>query len=867
MNQKHISHLIDDYIDGELTAEDRTFVDLHIKDCPSCQKELSELEAVVLDLHALPKSIVPPEQLQTAINQKLLQYGSNHHAARDRGAVKILHSPWLLRIAAGFVVLIGAGIVAWFSLHNNIENEISIAQKMETPSPVHSVPSGAQDLNGVTRNTVLKNGERMKHVESDALASTQQDSALPALAEQQTLPTTTNPSVFAAKVETTPQEKNHPKHMGAGILSGKILDSLTGQPLIGANVVLNGTSLGAATNLDGEFKILHVPEGSYNIKVSLVGYSSQTLANIIVQTDSTRQLDFRIIPQAIAGQEVVVTAQARGQLAAINQQLSSSSMVNKVSKDELRALPDATAAESIGRLPGVALNRSAVESGKVIVHGLSPRYGYVADQEVKRLSESRPPFNTEDYSKVDENEFKDALTNPLSTFSIDVDAASYSNVRRFIQNGQLPPHDAVRIEELINYFKYDYPQPSGRHPFSVNTEVVRCPWNSSNTLLLVGLQGKTIDAEKLPSSNLVFLIDVSGSMDEPNKLPLVKAAFRVLVRQLRPQDRVAIVVYAGNAGLVLPSTPGNEKETILNAIESLEAGGSTAGGEGIKLAYDIARQNFFKGGNNRVILATDGDFNVGVSSEGELLRLIENERRDNIFLSVLGFGTGNYKDAKMEKLADHGNGNFSYIDGIQEARKVLGEQMAGTLYTIAKDVKIQVEFNPAVVKSYRLIGYEDRLLNKEDFKDDKKDAGELGAGHTVTALYELVLTSETPDTHSAESLKYQSTHIKPESFRTDELLTVQLRYKLPADTASVLMTTPVKKEIERIDDASRNIRFASAVAMFGMILRESKYQADASYDLVLKYAKDSRGTDANGYKAEFVKLVESCQLLGGRKGR
>jgi Ca-activated chloride channel family protein len=385
--------------------------------------------------------------------------------------------------------------------------------------------------------------------------------------------------------------------------------------------------------------------------------------------------------------------------------------------------------------------------------------------------------------------------------------------------------------------------------------------------LLVGLQGKTIDAEKLPSSNLVFLIDVSGSMDEPNKLPLVKAAFRVLVRQLRPQDRVAIVVYAGNAGLVLPSTPGNEKETILNAIESLEAGGSTAGGEGIKLAYDIARQNFFKGGNNRVILATDGDFNVGVSSEGELLRLIENERRDNIFLSVLGFGTGNYKDAKMEKLADHGNGNFSYIDGIQEARKVLGEQMAGTLYTIAKDVKIQVEFNPAVVKSYRLIGYEDRLLNKEDFKDDKKDAGELGAGHTVTALYELVLNSETSDTHTVESLKYQSTHIKPESFRTDELLTVQLCYKFPADTVSVLMTTPVKKEIERIDDASKNIRFASAVAMFGMILRESKYLADASYDLVLEYAKDSRGKDADGYKAEFVKLVESCQLLGGRKGR
>jgi Ca-activated chloride channel family protein len=846
MNQKHISHLIDDYIDGELNAEDRTFVELHIKDCPSCQKELSEIEAVVHDLHVLPKSIVPPEQLQTAINQKLLQYGSNHHAERDHRAVKILRYPWVLRIAAGFVMLIGAGIVTWFSLHKSIEHENIIAQKMETPSPVRSIPSGTESLNGETKNTVLKNSERMKQVESDALISTQQDSALPALAEQQTLPMTTNPPVSAAKVETPRQEKIHAKHVGAGILSGKIFDSSTGEPLIGANVVLKGTSIGVATDANGEYTIKNTPAGSYNIAISYIGYQQQIVQNVFVQSDSLRQLDFRLAPMAIAGEMVVVTAQARGQQTAINQQLSSSSMVNKVSKDEFRALPDASSA---------------------VVNGLSRRYGYVANQEVKRPSESRPPFNTEDYSKVDENEFKDALTNPLSTFSIDVDAASYSNVRRFIQNGQLPPHDAVRIEELINYFKYDYPQPSGRHPFSVNTEVARCPWNSSNTLLLVGLQGKTIDLEKLPTSNLVFLIDVSGSMDEPNKLPLVKAAFRVLVRQLRPQDKVAIVVYAGNAGMVLPSTSGSEKETILNAIESLEAGGSTAGGEGIKLAYDIARQNFFKGGNNRVILATDGDFNVGVSSEGELLRLIEEERRDNIFLSVLGFGTGNYKDAKMEKLADHGNGNFSYIDGIQEARKVLGEQMAGTLYTIAKDVKIQVEFNPAAVKSYRLIGYEDRLLNKEDFKDDKKDAGELGAGHTVTALYELVLNSPASDMHTAESLKYQTTHIKPESFRTDELLTVQLRYKLPADTVSVLMTTPVKKEIERIDDASRNIRFASAVAMFGMILRESKYQADASYDLVLKYGKESRGTDADGYKAEFVKLVESCQLLGGRKGR
>ncbi len=846
MNQKHVSHLIDDYIDGALNADDRTLVELHIKECPQCQKELSEIEAVIHDLQSLPNSIVPPERLQTAINRKLFQYGSNHHATRDREAVKILRPPWVLRIAAGFAVLIGAGFVTWFSLYKTLENENIIAQKMETPPPVYSVPLGPEVLTGEKKITVMKSRERGNHLESVALVSAQKaqyDSALPALAVQKTLPITTNTPLSIAAVETPRQSKILAKHTGVGILNGKILDSSTGEPLIGVNVVLNGTSLGAATNIDGEYKIMNVPEGSYNIKVGLVGYSSQTFANIFVQSDSTHQLDFRIAPMAIAGQEVVVMAQRPRQNAMISSQVSSSSIV---SMDEIRILPDASS---------------------VVVNGLSRRYSKAAYEGAKAPSESRPPFNTEDYSKVDENEFKDAFTNPLSTFSIDVDAASYSNVRRFIQNGQLPPRDAVRIEELINYFKYDYPQPSGRHPFSVNTEVTRCPWNSSNTLLLVGLQGKTIDAEKLPSSNLVFLIDVSGSMDEPNKLPLVKAAFRVLVRQLRPQDRVAIVVYAGNAGMVLPSTPGNEKERILNAIESLEAGGTTAGGEGIKLAYDIARQNFLKRGNNRVILATDGDFNVGISSEGELLRLIEEERRDNIFLSVLGFGTGNYKDAKMEKLADRGNGNFSYIDGIQEARKVLGEQMAGTLYTIAKDVKIQVEFNAAVVKSYRLIGYENRLLNKEDFKDDKKDAGELGAGHTVTALYELVLNSTSADAHTVDSLKYQSTHIKLESFRTDELLTVQLRYKFPADTVSVLMTTPVKKGIEHLEDASRNIKFASAAAMFGMILRESKNKADANYDLVLKYAKDARGTDADGYNAEFVKLVETCQLLGGRKVR
>jgi Ca-activated chloride channel homolog len=866
MKQKHVSHLIDDYIDGVLNAEEQTFVELHIKECPQCQKELSELEAVVHDLQSLPKSIVPPERLQTAINQKLIEYGSNHHAMRNSGAgsVNILRSPWVMRFAAGFAVLIGAGIVMWFSLHKNVDDENNIAQKIETQPPVHSLHPGSGNINEEMDKSKLKSSERRQHGAQVAPVSEPKDSALPALVAQQTLPMTTYTPVSRAAVETPSQGQTPARQTGGGKLIGKILDSSTGEPLIGANVILMGTSMGAPTDIDGEFIITHVPEGRYTLLVSMIGYQKQSLENIFVPSDSTRRLDVRIAPSAIAAQEVVVTAQMRGQNAAMNQQVRSDRIINIVSEEKIKQLPDANSADAIGRLPGASANRSGTEASSVVLRGLSSQYGNVAITGSGSPSASQQPFNTEEYNKIDENEFKDALTNPLSTFSIDVDAASYSNVRRFIQDGQLPPHDAVRIEELINYFKYDYPQPSGRHPFSVNTEVSRCPWNSSNSLLLVGLQGKTVDAEELPSSNLVFLIDVSGSMSAPNKLPLVKAAFRVLVRQLRAQDRVAIVVYAGNAGLVLPSTRGSEKGRILDAIESLESGGSTAGGQGIKLAYDIARQNFFEDGNNRVILATDGDFNVGISSEGELLRLIEEERRDNIFLSVLGFGTGNYKDSKMEQLADHGNGNYAYIDDIQEARKVLGEQMAGTLYAIAKDVKIQVEFNPAVVKSYRLIGYENRLLNKEDFHDDKKDAGELGSGHTVTALYELVLNSETSDMHTTESLKYQSTRIKPESFRTDELLTVQLRYKLPDETVSKLMTTPVKNEIEHLADASNNLRFASAVAMFGMILRDSKNRANADYDLVVKYAKDSRGKDEEGYRAEFMKLVKTCQALDGR---
>ncbi|MCG2816182.1 MAG: von Willebrand factor type A domain-containing protein [Candidatus Aminicenantes bacterium] len=474
---------------------------------------------------------------------------------------------------------------------------------------------------------------------------------------------------------------------------------------------------------------------------------------------------------------------------------------------------------------------------------------------------THPPFNTEEYDRIFETGYLSALSNPLSTFSIDVDTASYANVRRFIKMNQLPPKDAIRIEEMINYFRYDYPLPGKEHPFSVFTEISDCPWNPDHRLVHIGLQGKTPDREALPPSNLVFLIDVSGSMNADNKLPLLKNAFTLLTQNLGPKDRVAIVVYAGAAGLVLPSTPGDRMDGILAAIDKLSAGGSTAGGAGIELAYKTASENFIKGGNNRIILATDGDFNIGTSSTGDLVRMIEEKRQRGIFLTICGFGMGNYKDGRMEQLADKGNGNYYYIDGLLEAKKVFLDDMRGTLFTIAKDVKIQVEFNPAKVKAYRLIGYENRMLKKEDFADDTKDAGEMGAGHTVTALYEIIPYGSKEEIPGVDELKYQETKISPEAFKTKELLTIKLRYKAPDGDTSKLIVQPLVDKYIVLSKTSLNFRFSAAVAAWGMILRDSEFKGQANLKDVLRWAREARGDDSFGYRAEFINLVELCSLI------
>lgn len=525
-----------------------------------------------------------------------------------------------------------------------------------------------------------------------------------------------------------------------------------------------------------------------------------------------------------------------------------------------------------GLNPRARLDTKKTEMKTSVMPGASPAMAANAKRD------EFPPevFNTETYSHVDDNPFLTVKANPLSTFSIDVDTASYSNVRRFLNERRLPPPGAVRIEEMLNYFTYDYPPPADGVPFSANVEIADCPWNSEHRLVRIGLKGREIAHEKRPVSNLVFLLDVSGSMQDANKLPLLKTGMKLLFDKLTENDRVAIVVYAGASGIVLDSTTADQKQVIETAIERLQAGGSTNGAAGIELAYQIALDHFVPNGTNRVILCTDGDFNVGITDQSQLVRLIKKQARSHVFLSVLGFGMGNYKDSTLETLADQGNGNYAYIDNLDEARKVLVDQMQGTLITIAKDVKIQIEFNPTHAAAYRLIGYENRLLAKEDFNDDEKDAGEIGAGHTVTALYEVIPPGQIIPVVAVDSLKYQpnpstsevananlqgSPLVTADARQSDELLTLKLRYKQPEGENSQKIEIAVNDAGQKFAAASSDFHWAAAVAAFGMILRDSKWKGNATLPAVLEIAKGNKGQDPNGYRAEFIRLVEIALSL------
>ena len=619
-------------------------------------------------------------------------------------------------------------------------------------------------------------------------------------------------------------------------ISGRVTEGGT-RPIEGAQVTIVNTNRAAVTSADGRYTISVPPAvrgDTLVLEARRIGYAPARQM-LVVSGDSAR-VDFALAASTMRLQEVITSG------------------------------PPGSRAEMI-------VGAAAVASPAYAAPGIQMRTRRAAASVAGPYGAKAPPvaldttrYNTEQYDRIYENPFLGTDANPRSTFSIDVDRASYSNVRRFIDQGLQPPKDAVRIEELVNYFTYDYPEPRGAAPVSITTEVATAPWKPAHQLVRIGLKGKSIDTRELPPSNLVFLIDVSGSMQPANKLPLVKAAFRLLVNELREQDRVSIVVYAGAAGTVLEPTSGADKTKILDAIERLEAGGSTAGGAGLTLAYDIARKTHMRGGNNRVILATDGDFNVGLSSDAEMVRLIEARRAQGTFLTVLGFGMGNYKDSRLEKLADKGNGNYAYIDDLMEARKTLVHEFGGTMVTIAKDVKLQIEFNPAKVAAYRLIGYENRLLRDQDFTDDTKDAGEIGSGHTVTALYEIIPVGARTDqkVQGVDPLRYQTpSNDRAARGGSDELLFVRLRYKDPTGDTSKLIEQPV---LDRAGRPSADFTFASAVAAFGLVLRDSEFKGNASLDDVLRAAKATVGSDPHGYRADFVRVVEEARKIKRGEG-
>lgn len=611
------------------------------------------------------------------------------------------------------------------------------------------------------------------------------------------------------------------------IISGKVIDE-TGSALIGVNISVKGSSQNTVSDVNGKYSIKVATKDAI-LQFSFVGFVTQ---NIKVKEKKT---------------------------------------INVTLKEDIKSLQEVIVSENDvmpqGRVVGVSVSSNVKTKAKMsAAGGTYATHMMPAPAMPPRMAPEEISGN-EEYKSEKEIGFKATDKDPQTTFSIDVDRAAYTNVRRFImQNGQLPPKDAVRIEEMINYFDYNYAQPKGKDPINIETEISDSPWNKGLKILHIGLQAKTIPTDNLPTSNLVFLIDVSGSMSDPNKLPLVKTAFKLLTDQLREKDKVAIVVYAGAAGLVLPPTSGKEKNKIKDALDNLSAGGSTAGGAGIELAYKTAFENFVKDGNNRVILATDGDFNVGVSSNDDLEKLVENKRKSGIFLSVLGFGMGNYKDSKMEILSDKGNGNYAYIDNLLEAEKVFVKEFGGTLFTVAKDVKLQLEFNPKYVKAYRLIGYENRVLANEDFKNDAKDAGEMGSGHTVTAIYEII-PAGVESAFLPDKLKYQQLTNTVVGTNSNEVCTVKIRYKQPDEDKSVQMETVVKDTNNALDKTSENFRFSVAVAEFGLLLRNSDFKGSANYEQIENLAKNAIGKDVEGYRAEFLRLVKTAKLLDKTENR
>ncbi|MES2862844.1 MAG: von Willebrand factor type A domain-containing protein [Bacteroidota bacterium] len=685
-------------------------------------------------------------------------------------------------------------------------------------------------------------------------------------------------------------------------ITGKVTSD--GVPLPGATIVIAGTQMGTQTDASGKYSIKanqgDILEFSFlgkKTKTITVGTSSlidvvltsevNVIEAVVVQGYSTVTKKQAVMAYSSVSSKTIENRPngrtintLQGQLAGVNvssgQPGANSSIIirgigtvngNSDPLYVIDGVPSNSASfrsinsndiKSIDVLKDTAAVTEYGNRGSNGVIVIKTKKGKFKEAELKEKIEVQPiEIDNDEYESFVENSFENSAFNPLSTFSIDVDNASYTNIRKFINNGQTIPKDAVRIEEMMNFFKYSYAQPSNDNPFSINTEYGDCPWNTDHKLVKIGLQGKEIPSENLPNSNFVFLVDVSGSMNSENRLPLVIESLKILTKQLRKEDKISIVVYAGSAGLVLPATSGNDKEKIIAALENLHAGGSTAGGAGIKLAYKIAEENFIKDGNNRVIIATDGDFNVGASSDNDMISLIEEKRKSKVFLTCLGYGMGNYKDSKLEKLADKGNGNYAYIDNMQEANRFLAKEFKGSMFAIAKDVKIQIEFNPKHVQNYRLIGYENRKLRNEDFTNDAIDAGELGSGHTVTALYEIIPVGvKSSFSTEAIDLKYSNTKTNNDAV-SNELATIKFRYKKPDGDKSIEIVQTIENNVVNLDNCSEDFKFCSAVAWFGLKLRDSKLVSNKNKTEILELATKSKAKDIDGYRSEFIRLVEN----------
>ena len=644
-------------------------------------------------------------------------------------------------------------------------------------------------------------------------------------------------------------------------ITGAVYGSDDKLPIPGAVIKIDGsTASGTLTNVRGIYAI-DVPDNNSRLVFSYKGFKSKTISPTKADT-----LDVYLDPSAsINTPDNTSRYQPEKRKYAENDQSNDTGSGNQL-MDLAPTVNSSQKTQNGQAKQSAGYNAPSINSYRP--NSLPEIYNNGNHYLVRRGPHLPRPYrpaggsSNESYQPIYENGFSNPKDVPLSTFGVDVDPASYSNVRRFINSGKLPPPNAVRVEEMINYFKYDLTAPVNNQPVAITTEVSSAPWNPNHRLVRIGIKAREAAISQLPPSNLVFLLDISGSMASANKLPLVKVAMKMLIGRLRPVDRVAIVTYAGHVGVQLESTPCSERDMIINVIDRLRAGGSTAGAEGIKTAYTIARENYVNGGNNRIIMATDGDFNVGESSDADMESLITRERYSNVPITILGMGMGNLKDSKMEILADKGNGNYAYIDNLSEATKALVDNYASTLFMVAKDVKLQVEFNPAKVQAYRLVGYEDRLLNKEDFNDDMKDAGDMGSGHTVTALYEIVPQGYADDySNSGDPLKYQQPKNTPASPYANELMTVKFRYKQPESDYSKMSVAVVKDQPASFNSSSSDFRFAAAVAEFGMLLRNSQFKQRSNYDQVIAIAGNARGRDEDGYRAEFVRIAEIARSL------